>query len=510
MHAKNTIFVEMCTEKQLYKQQLCAKPLLCKNVHTNNMISVEMCTENKPINQQIYSQTMNNRYPRLVADLKKLRENIDTAIRECGNFGIQVAGVVKGIHAVKAFMPAYIESDLTELASSRLEQLERLRELGWNKTLTLVRIPMISEVNEVVRIADMSLNSEMSVLRALNDASLRARDTAQSAVQQTSDTVQSTAQQASDTVQSAVQQTSDTVQSAVQQTSDTVQSTALRARDTVQSAATQTGDTAQQTNKPWAQHRVILMADLGDLREGFWNKDDLIETAAAVEFEMPGLYLAGIGTNLGCYGALVPTAEKIAELLPIADAVEARIGRKLDIISGGASTSYPRITDADMPKGINHLRLGENILLARDNELFHGHSTAPMHQDVFTLQAEVIEVKTKPSYPQGVINVDAFGRKPHYEDRGIRTRALVAVGRVDVGSFDDLRPRMSGVEILGGSSDHMILDVEEVMAAAFDEQGDVPSPVPIKPGDILEFDVSYGSLVFLTGSENLHFEGRNH
>ncbi len=453
------IFVEMCTEKQLYKQQLCAKPLLCKNVHANNKIFVEMCTENKPINQQIYSQTMNNRYPRLVADLKKLRENIDTAIRECGDFGIQVAGVVKGIHAVKAFMPAYIESDLTELASSRLEQLERLRELGWNKTLTLVRIPMISEINEVVRIADMSLNSEMSVLRALNDASIRARDTVQS---------------------------------------------------TAQSAETQTGDTAQQTNKPWAPHRVILMADLGDLREGFWNKDDLIETAAAVEFEMPGLYLAGIGTNLGCYGALVPTAEKIAELLPIADAVEARIGRKLDIISGGASTSYPRITDADMPKGINHLRLGENILLARDNELFHGHSTAPMHQDVFTLQAEVIEVKTKPSYPQGVINVDAFGRKPHYEDRGIRTRALVAVGRVDVGSFDDLRPRMPGVEILGGSSDHMILDVEEVMAAAFDEQGDVPSPAPIKPGDILEFDVSYGSLVFLTGSENLHFEGRNH
>lgn len=437
---------------------------------------------------------MDNRYPRLIADLKKLRENIDTAIRECGDFGIQVAGVVKGVHAVEAFMPAYLESDLTELASSRIEQLRRLRELGWTKTLTLVRVPMISEADEVVRVADMSLNSELPVLRALNDASLRARDTAQSASQQTSDTART----------HAVQQTSDTARSTEQPTSDT----------------------AQQTSKPWAPHKVILMADLGDLREGFWNKDDLIETAAAVEFEMPGLYLAGIGTNLGCYGALVPTAEKIAELLPIADAVEARIGRKLDIISGGASTSYPRITDADMPKGVNHLRLGENILLARDNELFHGHSTAPMHQDVFTLQAEVIEVKMKPSYPQGEINVDAFGNKPHYEDRGNRMRALVAVGRVDVGSFDDLRPRMPGVEILGGSSDHMILDVQEVFDASDNQQnhraGNIantatfdaseptdgsPQSAPIKPGDILEFDVNYGSLVFLTGSENLHFSG---
>lgn len=360
-------------------------------------------------------------YPRVTAKAEKLKENIDTAIRECKEAGIQVAGVIKGFHGIKEFLPVYLESNLNELASSRIEQLKRARNMGWTGGLMLVRVPMISEAEDVVTITDTSLNSETAVLEALNQAALKLTP-----------------------------------------------------------------------NKP---HRVILMADLGDLREGFWDKEEMVSTAVRVEKEMPGLHLAGVGTNIGCYGALVPTKEKTEELIPIAREIEERIGRKLEVVSGGASTSYMRLTDGDMPEGVNHLRLGENILLARDNEVYHGHSTEPMNQNIFTLQAEVIEVKDKPSYPQGQIHVDAFGHTPYYEDRGIRKRALVAVGRVDIGDFNDIFPKMEGVEILGGSSDHTILDVQQV----FDAGGE------IKVGDILEFDLNYGSLVFLTGSENVHF-----
>ena len=363
-----------------------------------------------------------SKYPRLTVNAEKLKENIDTAIRECGDAGIQVAGVMKGVHGIKEFLPIYLESNLPELASSRIEQLKRARDMGWRKGLMLVRVPMISEAEDVVTITDTSLNSEVKVLEALNEASLRLT--------------------------------------------------------------------------PEKPHRVVLMADLGDLREGFWYKDEMIDAAIKVEKEMPGLYLAGVGTNIGCYGALVPTEEKIAELIPIAREIEKTIGRKLEVISGGASTSYMRLTDNDMPEGVNHLRLGENILLARDNEVYHGHDTSPMNQNIFTLEAEVIEVKDKPSYPQGQIHVDAFGHTPYYEDRGIRKRALVAVGRVDIGDFNDIFPRMEGIEILGGSSDHTILDVQQVF-----DRGE-----EIKVGDILEFDVNYGSLVFLTGSENVHFD----
>ena len=108
-----------------------------------------------------------------------------------------------------------------------------------------------------------------------------------------------------------------------------------------------------------------------------------------------------------------------------------------------------------------------------------------LHKDVFTLRAEVVECRDKPSFPVGQLTVDAFGRVGHYEDRGIRRRALLAIGKVDYGDPADLRPRMAGVEILGGSSDHTILDVEAVKDR-------------IKVGDVLEFDVNYGSLVNLT------------
>ena len=376
-------------------------------------------------NKQLISTSgkeVNSHYPRLVVDLEKLKNNIDTAIKECGDKGIKIAGVIKGFHGIEPAIRAYLDSELEEIASSRMEQLIRVRELGWTKTLTLIRVPMLSEVHEVVEFADMSLNSEVKVLKALNDEAL----------------------------------------------------------------------------KQGKVHKVVLMADLGDLREGFWDKDEMVDVATEVEENMPGLRLMGIGTNLGCYGALVPTAEKIDELTPIAEAIEARIGRELEIVSGGASTSYMRINDDDMPKKVNHLRLGENIIHARDNEVYHGKTTDPMFQNVFTLFAEVIEVKDKPTYPVGKIHVNAFGGMPEYEDRGIRKRALVAVGRVDLGDFSDIFPCMEGLEVLGGSSDHLILDVQE----AFDKGKEV------QVGDILEFNVNYGSLVFLTGSENIKIEAK--
>ena len=49
-------------------------------------------------------------------------------------------------------------------------------------------------------------------------------------------------------------------------------------------------------------HRVILMIDLGDLREGifFRDYDEIFEAASTIKCS-PHLELYGIGTNLTCY-----------------------------------------------------------------------------------------------------------------------------------------------------------------------------------------------------------------
>jgi len=175
----------------------------------------------------------------------------------------------------------------------------------------------------------------------------------------------------------------------------------------------------------------------------------------------------------------------------VAEKIEAAIGRKLEIISGGATTSLPRIWEGHMPERINMLRVGEGIILARDLELFYNCPQPELMKDNFRLKAEVIEVKDKPSHPVGEIAVDAFGHKPTYIDRGIRKRALLGIGKVDYASIDEIFPMEEGVEILGASSDHTILDIED-------------SPREWKVGDIVEFEINYASLVFLTNTRNVH------
>lgn len=113
-------------------------------------------------------------------------------------------------------------------------------------------------------------------------------------------------------------------------------------------------------------HKVILMRDLGDLREGIFNADDLTQVAEFVENQLDNLYLYGIGTNLTCYGSVAPTVENLSELVRNSKTVEEKIGRRLDVVSGGSTSSLPLVAKGDMPKGINHLRIGEALVVPYD------------------------------------------------------------------------------------------------------------------------------------------------
>lgn len=356
----------------------------------------------------------NQGYPRVEINLAHLKHNVSEIVKRCGEYGIDIAGVIKGTTGIPECAKQFAEGGAKIIASSRLEQLQDAKDFGINLPLLLLRVPMLSELEEVIRLTDISLNSEEVVLKALNE----------------------------------------------------------------------------EAKKQGKKHKVILMADLGDLREGFWDKDEMVEVAVMVEEQLHNLELAGIGTNLGCYGSVEATADKLDELVAIAERIEDKIGRKLEYISGGATTSLPRIFNGDMPERINLLRVGEGILLARDLDVFYGYDLSFMKQDVYTLKAEVIEVKDKPSHPVGKISIDAFGHTPEYVDRGIRRRALIGIGKVDYGSIDEIFPQDKGVEIIGASSDHTILDIE-------DAERD------IKVGDIISFGINYASVVYVTNCKNV-------
>ena len=244
-------------------------------------------------------------------------------------------------------------------------------------------------------------------------------------------------------------------------------------------------------------HRVIVMTDLGDLREGFWDKKELVDVCERVERDLPHVQLAGIGVNLTCYGSTKPTPEKMNELVGLARQVEQRIGRKLEIVSGGATSSFTLVHWGTMPAGVNHLRIGEAILLGKDLQVDWGiRDMDYLHMDALTLRAEVVEVKDKPTYPIGEFAIDAFGRKPIYEDRGIRRRAILALGRADVGELESLIPREPGLTVIGGSSDHCIVDVEDC-------------PRRLQVGDIVEFSLCYSHMLYATARNDMRIIFKN-
>lgn len=358
----------------------------------------------------IQKTNSNFKYPMLEINLKKIHENIKSMVDLCELHGINITGVIKGFNAIPEVVEQYESAGCTYIASSRINQIIRLKKHGIQKPFMLVRIPMFSEIKEVVKFVSVSLNSELETLNMIQ----------------------------------------------------------------------------KECELQGEKHKVVLMLDLGDLREGVVDEEEFINLAEYVENNLKNVELLGVGTNLGCYGSIMPSQENLGRLCNIAEIIESKINRKLEMISGGATSSIPLMIDGKMPKRVNNLRIGEGILLAKDLDEFWGYDMKYMHQDTFILKAQVVEIKNKPTHPIGEVFIDAFGNKPTYVDKGIRKRALLAVGKQDFGLQDNLIPQRQDVKVIGSSSDHLIIDIEDC-------------DIEIKLGDILGFTMFYSQMMYLSG-----------
>lgn len=365
-------------------------------------------------------------YPNLIIHLDYIKENAKAVADACRDSNISVCGIVKGLHSDPSVARAMLDGGVSQIGDARIGNLKRLKDAGIEAPRLLTRIPMPSEVGEMIKVADISLNSELETIQAINTACLQ----------------------------------------------------------------------------EGTSHKVVLMYDLGDLREGFISKAELLQTALQVE-AMEGVKLGGVGTNLGCYGSIKPTHENLSDLVQMARTIEDKIGRKLEIVSGGATSSLPLVYEEDIPEGINHLRIGEAILLARDLPDIWKVPMPGTHQDTVLIEAQIVELKRKPSYPIGEIFIDAFGNTPTYEDRGWETRAILALGRQDFAMVDQLIPRQEGIRIVGCSSDHLIISIEDNTQDNIKEGKEEESAGSYKVGDVVQFEMFYGPMLFLSGAEHI-------
>ncbi|MDD4324609.1 MAG: alanine racemase, partial [Eubacteriales bacterium] len=210
-------------------------------------------------------------YPEILIDRVKLKHNVKSLMAKAERAGIQIHFITKCFCAHRETVEEMYLAGVDNFGDSRWQNLRRIHDVG--KSHMLVRIPMLSEVSEAVRYADLSLNSEIATLEALSDAAL--------------------------------------------------------SQDKI--------------------HGVILMVEMGDLREGFML--DEIEAAARRVLALRGLWLAGVGANFNCYGGVIPEEEQMVQLVQIADYLRARFDIDLPIVSGGNSGSIYMLESGKMPPG---------------------------------------------------------------------------------------------------------------------------------------------------------------
>ncbi|WP_190809433.1 alanine/ornithine racemase family PLP-dependent enzyme [Flagellimonas sp. S3867] len=229
-------------------------------------------------------------------------------------------------------------------------------------------------------------------------------------------------------------------------------------------------------------HKVVLMVELGDLREGIMPS----EMSAIVKevLNLEGLALVGIGTNLACFGGISPDADKMNQLSSIAMRLEEKFKITLAMVSGGNSANYNWFKSSKDVGRINSLRLGESIFLGR--EALCRKPIPGLFTDIFTLLAEVIEAKRKPSQPYGELYQNANGDTPKFENKGLMDRAVLAIGMQDV-MISGITPKQK-IIVLGASSDHMLIDNTETS---------------LKVGDTVAFDLNYCALLRAFGTPNI-------
>jgi len=334
------------------------------------------------------------------------------ARRIANRFDGDLVGVTKGAAGDPRVARAMLDGGAAALADSRLANVRRLPNDGDDYERHLLRTPAHGEVDAAVRDADVSMQTEPSILRA----------------------------------------------------------------------------TAAAASRRGVEHRVVIAVDVGDRREGVLPED--LASTLAVADDLDGLSVAGAAAHTGSLNGVVPTADVIRRFVDALEDAEATLGRELPIVSAGSSNALSLCFAGELHERATQLRIGEAILLGTDPT--SGDALPEFETDAFELSADVIERKAKPSAPEGPTGRDAFGEQSSVEDRGVRDRAIVALGRVDT-AVDALTPRRDGVEIVGASSDHAVLDVTDARGS-------------VRPGDSLAFDPQYGALARAAASPYVGIE----
>ncbi|HAJ94724.1 MAG TPA: alanine racemase, partial [Actinobacteria bacterium] len=316
--------------------------------------------------------------PRLEININKIKHNARTLKDRFAKKGITITSVIKGVAGSPEIANAIIECGINTIAVSKIQDIKKMKESGVKARFLLTRLPAHSEVSDIVKYGDISLNSEISTIKLLSEHSL----------------------------------------------------------------------------KQGKRHKIILMLEMGDLREGILPED--LDSIIEQTIPLKGIDLYGIGVNFACFGGIKPSEKNMIKLSQIADHIQEKYHIKIDIVSGGNSANYQWFSHTDNTGNINNLRIGEAILLGIDP--VNKNKIPGLYIDAFTLICEVIENKFKPLIPYGDKCQNTFDYRPEFTNIDSIDRIIIGIGEQDVDT-KAIRPRIKA-DMLGASSDHLILHIK--------------------------------------------------
>ena len=234
-------------------------------------------------------------------------------------------------------------------------------------------------------------------------------------------------------------------------------------------------------------HRVIIMIELGDLREGILG-EHLMAFYKKI-FELPNIKISGIGANLNCLSGVMPSKDKLIQLSLYEQLIEAKFGKKIDFVSGGSSVMIPLLLSKQIPKGVNHFRIGETLFFGVD--LFTNNTIPKMKNDVFLLYAEIIEITEKSIVPYGDLEENPSGEllEINPEDYGKNhSRGILDIGLLDISKTEFLIPEDNEITFIGASSDMLVIDLSNTTKK-------------YKVGDLVSFKMKYMGALLIMNSE---------
>ncbi len=221
---------------------------------------------------------------------------------------------------------------------------------------------------------------------------------------------------------------------------------------------------AKQCDKRKVYHEIILMIDIGDLREGVMPQEAILFVKNCISLTSAYFKIKGIGANLGCGNCILPTYTILNILQIIKNEVQEKYSYILEVISIGGSIILEWMNYKYLPSCINQLRIGEAAFLGSIPVYHKQHPH--LFDDAFILIGTIVELKVKQVIVEGKAKV--------------QVRAILDFGNIHT-IPNKLSPTNNNMVFIKSTSNYSIYDVTSC------EQN-------FSSGDKLNFRLNYSAL----------------